>query len=90
MRGTCPRCELDFMGRDGAQYGGAIVLSYGVGGIIALLVLIVALQFGGLSAMTVWVTLGAAVLAIVGSFRYCKSFWTWLLYRTGELEDDAQ
>ena len=90
MRSACPRCGLDFMGRDGAQYGGAVVLSYGVGGIIALLVLLVALQFGGLSAIAIWLTLGAAVLAIVGSFRYCKSFWTWLLYRTGELEEEVR
>ncbi len=90
MRTTCPSCGLDFMGRDGAQYGGAIVLSYGIGGMIALIVLLAALQFGGLSATVVWVTLGAAVVAIAGSFRYCKSFWTWLLYRAGELEREAR
>lgn len=90
MRAACPQCDLDFMGRDGAQYGGALVLSYGIGGIIALIVLMVALQFGGLSATVIWSTVAAAVVAIVGSFRYCKSFWTWLLYRTGELEGDAR
>lgn len=90
MRTTCPRCGLDFVGRDGAQYGGAIVLAYGIGGIIALVVLLVALQFGGLSAGVIWLTMAAAVVAIVGSFRYCKAFWTWLLYRSGELGGDAR
>lgn len=90
MRPACPECDLDFFGQDGAQYGGALVLSYGIGGIIALVVLMAALQFGGLSAAVIWLTLAAAVAAIVGSFRYCKAFWTWLLYRSGELGGEVQ
>lgn len=89
MRAECPRCGLDFVGRDGAQYGGAVVLAYGVGGICALLVLGLLLVFGGLNRFAIWLTLGTAVLAIVGSFRYCKAFWTWLLYRSGELGETS-
>lgn len=85
MYESCPNCGLDFVGEDGAQYGGAIVLAYGVGGTCALLVLILLLQFGALSRFAIWVTLGTAFAAIIGSFRYCKAFWTWLLYRSGEL-----
>lgn len=86
MRSHCPRCGLDFVGRDGAQYGGAVVLAYAVGGIAALVVLILLLQFGALSRHAIWLTLGSAALAVVGSFRYCKAFWTWVLYRSGELD----
>lgn len=89
MRTHCGRCGLDFLGRDGAQYGGAIVLAYGIGGVAALCMLILILQFGGLSSLTIWLTLGTAVVAIIGSFRYCKAFWTWVLYRSGELGESS-
>ena len=85
MRTECGNCGLDFMGEDGAQYGGAVVLAYGVGGICALLVLILLLMFGRLNRLAIWVTLATAFLAIIGSFRFCKAFWTWLLFRSGEL-----
>ena len=85
MRNHCPRCGLDFLGRDGAQYGGAVALAYGIGGIAGLVTLLVVLQFGRLSVVAIWLTLGAALLAVIGSFRYCKAFWTWVLYRSGEL-----
>lgn len=88
MRTHCARCGLDFLGRDGAQYGGAIVLAYGVGGIAALLMLILILQFGGLSSRAIWLTLATAAVGVVASFRYCKAFWTWVLYRSGELGRD--
>ena len=85
MRSHCARCGLDFMGSDGAQYGGAVVLAYGVGGIVALGVLILVLRFGRLSSSTIWLTLASAVVGVIASFRYCKAFWTWVLYRSGEL-----
>ena len=89
MRSHCARCGLDFVGRDGAQYGGAVVLAYGVGGIVGLFVLILVLRFGRLSSSTIWLTLGSAVVAILTSFRYCKAFWTWVLYRSGELGENS-
>ena len=89
LREACLDCGLSFVGEDGAQYGGAVVISYGVGGIVALLTLVVWLQFGGPSRGTVWVVLGVAVVSVVASFRYAKAFWTWLLYRLGELDVKA-
>jgi uncharacterized protein (DUF983 family) len=89
MRTHCARCGLDFLGHNGAPYGGAVVLAYGVGGIVALCMLIVILRFGRLSNLTVWLTLAMAVVAILGSFRYCKAFWTWVLYRSGELGESS-
>ena len=62
-----------------------MVLAYGVGGIAALLTLLLVLQFGGLTSVALWLTLLAAVFAVMGSFRYCKAFWTWVLYQSGEL-----
>ena len=89
LREACANCGLNFIGEDGAHYGGAVVISYGVGGIVALLTLVVWLQFGGLGQGTVWVVLGVAVVSVVVSFRYSKAFWTWLLYRSGELDVKA-
>lgn len=89
MREVCPDCGLNLVGKDGAHYGGPVVISYGVGGIAALLTLAIWLQFGGLGRGTVWVVLGVAIVSVVGSFRYAKAFWTWLLYRSGELGGDS-
>lgn len=89
LRQGCLDCGLSFVGEDGAHYGGPVVISYGVGGIAALLTLAGWLQFGGLGRATVWVVLGIAVVSVVGSFRYSKAFWTWLLYHSGELGGES-
>lgn len=82
----CSSCGLDFMGDDGAQYGGAAVLAYGIGGIAGLLTLALLLRTGGrLTGLAIWATAAVAVLAILGSYRFCKALWTWILYRSGEL-----
>ncbi len=81
---------MNFVGEDGAHYGGPVVISYGVGGIAALLTLAVWLQFGGLGRATVWVVLAVAVATVIGSFRYSKAFWTWLLYHSGELDGQSR
>jgi uncharacterized protein (DUF983 family) len=90
LREACLDCGLNLVGEDGAQYGGALIISYAVGGIAALLTLAIWLQFGGLGPATVWIVLGVAVVAVFGSFRYSKAFWTWLLYRSGELSYGAE
>jgi uncharacterized protein (DUF983 family) len=89
MRDSCATCGLNLVGEDGAQYGGAISLSYGAGGIAALVTLFVWLRVGELPRWTVWVVLAVAVVTVIGSFRFSKSFWTWLLYRSGELNRGA-
>ena len=90
LREACLECGLDLRGEDGAHYGGAAAISYGVGGIAALLTLAVWLRFGGPSRGAVWAVLGVAIISVVGSFRYSKAFWTWLLYRSGELGRKAE
>lgn len=90
MRESCLECGLDLLGEDGAHYGGAATISYGIGGIAAMLTLAVRLQFGGLGRGTIWMVLGVAIISVVGSLRYAKAFWTWLLYRTGELGGEAE
>lgn len=86
LRNHCRRCGLDFLGAHGAQYGGAVVLAYGIGGVAALGTLLVLLQIGGLGGNALWITLAVAILAVALSFRTCKAFWTWVLYRAGELD----
>jgi len=89
MRDACSVCGLNLVGEDGAQYGGAVSLSYGAGGIAALVTLLLWLQVGQLPRWTVWVVLAVALITVIGSFRYSKAFWTWLLYRSGELDHEA-
>jgi len=89
MHDTCAECGLNLVGEDGAHYGGAVSLSYGAGGVAALATLLLWLQIGQLPGWTVWVVLAVAVITVIGSFRYSKAFWTWLLYRSGELEHGA-
>lgn len=88
LREACAECGLNLVGEDGAHYGGAVSLSYGVGGITALLTLVVWLQFGGFNRATLWIVLAAALAGVVGSFRHAKAFWTWLLYESGELDPE--
>lgn len=88
LREACASCGLNLVGEDGAHYGGAVTLSYGVGGIFALLTIGVWLQFGGFTRATLWVVLAMALIGVAGSFRHSKAFWTWLLYETGELGSD--
>jgi uncharacterized protein (DUF983 family) len=85
LREACAECGLNLVGEDGAHYGGAVSLSYGVGAIAALLTIVIWLQFGGFTRATVWIVLLAALIGVVGSFRHAKAFWTWLLYESGEL-----
>ena len=60
-------------------------MGYAVGGLAGLAVFAVLFWRVGYAPWVLWVTLLAAVLAIVGTFRHSKAFWTWWLYVTGEL-----
>jgi uncharacterized protein (DUF983 family) len=88
LREACADCGLNLVGEDGAHYGGAVTLSYGVGGMFALLTIVVWLQFGGFTRATLWVVLLMALVGVVVSFRHSKALWTWLLYQSGELDSD--
>lgn len=81
----CGVCGLDLEGRHGAHYGGPIALGYGIGGVAGLSVFALLATRFGFEDWVVWVSVGAVVVSILATFRHCKAWWTWWLYRSGEL-----
>lgn len=86
IRSRCPRCQLDLVGQHGAHYGGPIALGYGIGGLAGLGTFALLFSRFGFQPWVVWTSVGAVVAAILLSFRFCKAWWTWWLYRAGELK----
>lgn len=81
----CRACNLDLTGRDGAHYGGPIALGYAIGGMAGLGVFGVLFALYGFSAWVVAASIAAVAISILATFRHCKAWWTWALYRAGEL-----
>ena len=73
------------MGRDGAHYGGPMALGYGIGGLSGIAVFMALFLRFGFEDWVVWASVAAVVLSILITFRHCKAWWTWGLYRTGQL-----
>jgi uncharacterized protein (DUF983 family) len=83
---SCPVCGLDLIGRDGAQYGGPMVLGYTLGGTVGLLTVLSVILVRGSASAALWSGLAATVATIFLTWRHCKAAWTWLLFRTGQLD----
>jgi uncharacterized protein (DUF983 family) len=86
---NCVACGQDLVGKDGAQYGGPMVLGYTLGGAAGLLTTLVLLLLLGPSAWAVWAGLFVTIATVFLTFRNCKAAWTWLLYRTGQLPESG-
>lgn len=85
LRLSCRSCGLDLRGRDGAHYGGPIALGYGIGGAVGLATFAALAAAFGFREWVAWVAVAAVVVSILLTFRHCKAWWTWWLYRAGEL-----
>ncbi len=85
IHSACPDCNFDLTGRDGAHYGGPMVLGYAVGGLTGLVTFLVLFFTYGYRDWIVWTAVAMAVVSILGTYRHCRAWWTWLLFRTGEL-----
>jgi uncharacterized protein (DUF983 family) len=81
----CIECGQDLVGKDGAQYGGPMVLGYTLGGSAGLLTILLLFFLRGPSAWAVWAGLAVTMATVFLTFRNCKAAWTWLLYRTRQL-----
>lgn len=86
----CPACGTDLQGRQGAHYGGPIVLGYTVGGLTGLLTLTVLGWLFGFRPWVVWTSVAALVLSIFLAYRSCKAFWVWFLYATDEIGESRE
>ena len=62
-----------------------MALGYGIGTLIGLATFAGLAAAFGFRAWIAWATVVAVVLAILLTFRFCKGWWTWWLYRSGEL-----
>lgn len=85
MEEVCSECGLDLLGRDGAHYGGPIALGYGIGGVTGIVAFTLLLLAFGFHVWLVWATVAVVVGAILLTFRHCKAWWTWGLYKTGQI-----
>ena len=86
----CPACGQDLVGSDGAQYGGPMVFGYTLGGAGGVLVVLLFLAVGVQTELALAVGLVVAVATIALTWRHGKAAWTWLLFHTGQLGDDAR
>jgi ABC-type enterobactin transport system permease subunit len=86
----CPACGQDLIGSDGAQYGGPMVFGYTVGGGGGVIVVLLLLAFGVRTELALAAGLVVAVATIALTWRHGKAAWTWLLYRTGQLQDTSE
>ena len=85
MEEVCAGCGMDLLGRDGAHYGGPIALGYGIGGVTGIVAFTLLLAAFGFHVWLVWATVAVVVGVILLTFRHCKAWWTWGLYRTGQI-----
>jgi uncharacterized protein (DUF983 family) len=85
LHSSCPACGLDLLGRDGAHYGGPIAIGYAIGGLSGIGAFVLLLSLYGFHPWIVWVAIGAVFVSILVTFRHCKAWWTWGLYRTGQI-----
>jgi uncharacterized protein (DUF983 family) len=85
LHARCSACGQDLLGRDGAHYGGPIALGYAIGGLSGIAVFVILFFRFGFQTWVVWVSVAAVVGSILMTFRHCKAWWTWGLYRTGQL-----
>lgn len=89
MHDRCPACGQDLVGVNGAQYGGPIVLGYTVAGVSGLGTIGLLWWRLGYETWQLWASIGVTCVVVFLTFRHCKAAWTWLLWITSQLGDDA-
>jgi uncharacterized protein (DUF983 family) len=85
LRERCPECGLDLVGQHGAHYGGPIILGYTISGLTGLGAFGLLFWRFGHAPWVTWVSVTAAVIALLLTYRHIKAHWTWWLYSVGEL-----
>jgi hypothetical protein len=66
-----------------------MVFGYTLGGIAGIAAVLVVMLAGGSATVALWMGLGLTVTTIILTWRHCKAAWTWLLFRTGQLDGGA-
>lgn len=62
-----------------------MALGYGIGGLTGIGAFVLLFSRYGFQTWVVWVSVSAVVASILLTFRHCKAWWTWGLYRTGQI-----
>lgn len=86
---ACPRCGVVLQPGEGSHYGGPMVIGYSLGVGAALLVGAALVWRFGADAWVEWTAVAASIPAALLGYRFGKSFWTWLLWRTGQIDPEA-
>ena len=63
-----------------------MVLGYTLGGTAGIVAVLLVVLLGGSYDVALWVGLGVTVATIFLTWRHCRAAWTWLLFRTGQLD----
>lgn len=63
-----------------------MVLGYTLGGTAGIVAVLLVLFLGGSYVGALWVGLGATVATVLLTWKHCRAAWTWLLFRTGQLD----
>lgn len=86
MRRVCPICELG-LDPDGSATIAAMIFTYSLA-LVGSLVLAIWLFSGEhLVGREMWAVIPFAVAIVLGTHRPAKAWWTWLMWRMGQLED---
>lgn len=81
----CPRCGAALQPGQGSHYGGPMVIGYSLGlGAAFVVGALLYWRFGAFTGLE-WAAAGASIPVALAGYRFGKSFWTWLLWRTGEI-----
>ena len=84
---TCPHCDARFE-RDPGSFLGAMAVAYGVA-VLANALLGIWLFRQNFDTVTITVSVSlAAALTVLIIYRPVKAWWTWLLWRVGEVTRD--
>ena len=63
-----------------------MVFGYTLGGSAGVVAVLVVVLLGGSYGGALWAGLVVTVTTVVLTWKHCKAAWTWLLFRTGQLD----
>jgi uncharacterized protein (DUF983 family) len=82
LQATCPACGVRFE-RDRGEWTGPVVISYGIGSGLSLLTWLILFGTGNLFPYAEALIGVMAVGVGLGSHRFAKAFWIWLIHAAG-------
>jgi uncharacterized protein (DUF983 family) len=88
LRPTCAACAARFE-RGRGEWTGPVVISYTLGAGLAFLLWVILFATGTLFPWAEPLVALLAVAIALGSYRFAKAWWVWLLYEAGLVYPDT-